>query len=398
MIQNTPLSDQIAASRDSRLRILIIGAGVAGLTLAALLRQRDERPTLIERVDNFDDAGYMLGLYPLGGRVLHGLGVHDEYLATGTPMNTYDFYSGEGELLHSYEIGPFIRRYGDYQGITRGALLNVLCEAMTPCHISFDTTVSNIAQRDEEVEVTFSDGSSATYDLVVGADGLHSDTRDMILNENEYAYWDTGWGGWVTWADADLQASDTYAEYWGAGWFVGLYPVKNRLGVFLGGPADELERVGHVKFARKVRMHMHGSDSTIPAILDTIDAAVDPYFWTFHDCRAERWRSGRVLLLGDAASGFLPTAGVGASMAMDSAAALDDELSRTDAAHLDYALSLYERRQRPAVEAAQENSRRLARMMMLESPVATWGRDQMMRFYSLERALKDIEQVLEGAA
>lgn len=135
----------------------------------------------------------------------------------------------------------------------------------------------------------------------------------------------------------------------------------------------------------------------MPAALDAVAKAEDAFFWDLHDCRTRQWSKGRVVLLGDAAAGFLPTAGVGASMAMLSAAALADELSRTDAAHLDYALRLYVRRNKQRVEAAQDNSRKLARMMLIESAPLAWGRDQLLRFYTLDQALKEIVEIMEGS-
>jgi 2-polyprenyl-6-methoxyphenol hydroxylase-like FAD-dependent oxidoreductase len=101
-------------------------------------------------------------------------------------------------------------------------------------------------------------------------------------------------------------------------------------------------------------------------------------------------------LLGDAADAFLPTAGIGATMAMLSAEALADELSRTDAAYLPTALQLCQRRQPPKVVAAQQNSRTLAHLMMVRSPIMAWGREMLMHFYSPDRALKDFIKVMDG--
>lgn len=82
---------------------------------------------------------------------------------------------------------------------------------------------------------------------------------------------------------------------------------------------------------------------------------------------------------------------------MDSAAALADELARADAEHVDFALTLYERRQRHRVEKAQKNSRDLARYMFVEGALTALIRDQLMRFYTLEHMLSDISEVIEGA-
>ena len=108
------------------------------------------------------------------------------------------------------------------------------------------------------------------------------------------------------------------------------------------------------------------------------------------DVRAERWISGRVALCGDAAVGFLPTAGAGASEAIRAATVLADELSRADASSVVQALTAYEQRCRTAVERNQHDSRRLARAMFVDRPALVWARDQLARRYPAGRALAQV--------
>lgn len=108
------------------------------------------------------------------------------------------------------------------------------------------------------------------------------------------------------------------------------------------------------------------------------------------DTRARSWVKGRVALCGDAAVGFLPTAGVGASNGMRCAAALADELSRADAAGVPLAFELYERRCRKIAEANQAESRRLGRVMFMRNRAGTWVRDQVAHHYPAERMLAQI--------
>lgn len=89
-----------------RLRLLIVGAGIAGATLGALLRQRGEAPAMIERQPQQEDGGYMLGLLPLGGRVLNGLGLAEAYEQNSIGMNTYQIYGRDGKLIHTYPLAP----------------------------------------------------------------------------------------------------------------------------------------------------------------------------------------------------------------------------------------------------------------------------------------------------
>ncbi len=97
-----------------------------------------------------------------------------------------------------------------------------------------------------------------------------------------------------------------------------------------------------------------------------------------------------MVLLGDAASAFLPTAGIGASMALESAAALNDVLSRTGVEFIPQALQLFEKRSKALVEGAQNDSRRLAKMMFVSSAWASWMRNYFTKKMSVTSLIKSI--------
>ncbi|MDX1803786.1 MAG: NAD(P)/FAD-dependent oxidoreductase [Alcanivorax sp.] len=390
------LQQQLEHCRHSRLRILIAGAGMAGLTLAALLHRQGLYPVVIEQQADLQQGGYMLGLLPLGGNVLHGLDLHRDYLASSQSMRHYQFCDQYGRCRQRYPLHRLTEQYGAYQGITRGRLAQLLASRLPAGAIAFDTRINNLENGESRAHVHFSDGLQADFDLVVAADGLHSSIRKLILRPDEYRYHDTGWGGWVSWVEPASQAADTYTEAFGPGFMAGLYPVSNGLGGFLAGPRKRLERQGRATFLAQL-----GSLSQTPAFAALLRACREdsaPFFWSLHDCRCRHWYRGRVALLGDAAMGFLPTAGVGASMAMAAAATLNDELTRCDRHTLPQALRHYQHRQEPASRAAQNNSRQLARLMTIESRALSWLRNQLIRFYSLDRALHDIGQVMETRA
>ncbi len=154
-----------------------------------------------------------------------------------------------------------------------------------------------------------------------------------------------------------------------------------------GGPAATLD-AGDARAA--LRSRLRETIDRVPAIRTAVDDLADAYRWPMSDVRSRQWVDGRVALCGDAAAGFLPTAGVGASNAMRAAAALADELSRADAASIPLALELYEKRCRPVVERNQTASRRLARVMFVRTPLVARARDLVARHYPAERALGEI--------
>ena len=92
------------------MRVLIVGAGIGGLTLAALLRRWHIEPDVIDRAPSFDHAGYMLGLYPLGSRILHGLSAFGAFAAASEPMDYYSVAIGKGEVINRYDLGAISER------------------------------------------------------------------------------------------------------------------------------------------------------------------------------------------------------------------------------------------------------------------------------------------------
>jgi 2-polyprenyl-6-methoxyphenol hydroxylase-like FAD-dependent oxidoreductase len=291
-------------------------------------------------------------------------------------------------------MARLLAQFGDYRGIARGELIDVLTNDEAP--VAFHSTVTELIEEPDAVRVSVSVAGVPhwlAFDLVVIADGLHSQTRDLVLRGRPVEVVDTKWGGWVAWAPGDAE-SDLVEELWGAGFFVGMYPVQGELGVFVGGPRTDSAH-GAPAFVAEIRRRLE----TVPPRLDRALTAVaddpDPFYWSLTDCRAPTWTTGRTVLLGDAAAGFLPTAGIGAGMAMESAWMLGRLLSRADPSRLADVLKSYERIQRPRVESAQRNSRQLATMMFRRSRMLAYLREIALRAVSVERAIRPIQRLLQ---
>lgn len=391
------IEDQLTRQRDDPLRVLVAGAGVAGLTFAQLLRGKGLHPVLIERTTGPGEAGYMLALMPLVERVIHDLGVTEAYRAASEPFHHYVLHGRHGQRLRGYEIDTLLSATGEYRGLARGPLLEVLAGKGAP--ISYATMLTALRQNGAAADVTVeSEGETidATFDAVIIAEGLHSASRALVLRPEQTAVYDTGWAGWVTWMDGDTDHIDRGDEIWGNGFFVGVYPVKDRAGVFVGGDRGDM-RAGPAAFVTAIRRDLPRLDPWLNAALARVAVNCDPYYWQLTDCRAESWAIGRVALLGDAAAGFLPTAGIGAGMAMESAGVLARMLAGVPRESVADALLDYERRQRPRIEAAQDSSRQLARLMFRRNAALAMVRDFAVRAIPLGVVLKPIRKLLDEA-
>jgi salicylate hydroxylase len=392
MLTPTSVQKQYEQTAADDLRVLVVGGGIAGVTVAQLLRRGGRHPVLIERAGGGSAPGYMLALMPLVDAALDDLGVREAYRAASVSLDRYAAHGHTGRLLRTDSMASIMARYGDYRGISRGELLDVLTG--DGCELAFETTVTELVEESGAATVRLTGVSSRlNFDLVIIADGIHSTTRDLVLGGRPVELVDTKWGGWVVWAPMDDDA-DLGEELWGAGSFVAMYPVAESLGVFIGGPRTDTA-AGPAAFVARMRRGLTSASPRLERAMKAVAEDPDPYYWSLTDCRAPAWTTGHTVLLGDAAAGFLPTAGIGAGMAMESAWVLHRMLRDANRARLADVLRAYERAQRPRVEAAQDNSRQLARLMFRRSRLLAWARELAMRAVSVERALRPIQRLLQ---
>lgn len=395
MFLETSIEDQLEVQRADRLHVLVVGAGVAGLTLAQLLRRSGLNPVLIERASSSTEPGYMLALMPLVNQAIREIGVWDDYVSQSVPFHRYRVHGHRGQLLREYEIDTLLDVDGEYLGIMRGSLMEVLSGQGAP--ISHGATLKAIRQTAGVVEATLHSEAGdveAVFDTVIFADGLHSDGRAKLLEPRQTTTYDTNWAGWVAWIDTDAEHADRGDEIWGDGFFVGIYPVKGQAGVFVGGNRADMS-AGPAAFVKHIRAQLRALDPWFERALARIETGDDLYFWKLSDCRAEHWAIDRAALVGDAAAGFLPTAGIGAGMAMESATVLAHCLRDVPRDGVAEALRAYERAQRHRVEAAQDNSRQLAKLMFRQSSVLAVLRDLAVRLLPLGTAIRPIRKLLD---
>ncbi|MCZ6528407.1 MAG: NAD(P)/FAD-dependent oxidoreductase [Candidatus Dadabacteria bacterium] len=362
------------------MRILVVGGGIAGLTLTGLLQQRGFKPTLVEQIPEYGTVGYVIVLWPSGSRILKGLGVYRSLLDVGLQFTTYNVSDERGQMLHSYSVQNVTEKYGPMLSTYRPDLINVIKEAVDPDSIRMSTTVDKIDQTNDEVYVTFSDGTEETYDLVVGCDGVRSKTRDLVFGDVPLSY--SGMTGWSFWVKPNIAKTLQIAEYWGTGKFFGIWPTKGRLSVFTSIRDNAQEPDPVESRIDRIQENFKNFGGLVPEILEGLNDPNEIFHGHYNDLRMKKWHKGRVVLVGDAAHAILPTAGGGVSMAMESAAVLVDELCRADSKYIEQAFESYITRRRSRVDKIQNQSRMMSKFAFADSRLVSSMRDFLMRFYS----------------
>ena len=374
------------------LRVLIVGAGVAGLTLAALLEQRGFTPVVVEKSRELPDRCHTIGLYPAGSRILKGLKLFSRFSDLGVECSRYIVFNEHGDTLRSFSFDPLSRRFGPLVELGSLELIELLRSAVQQRHIRFGTTVREITETPEGIVVVFEGGTAEQFDVVVGCDGIHSVVRQLVFGDVPLQ--PTGVAGWACWLPPDFVPPPEIVEYWGAGKFVGMYPTRRRFCAILAQQAPVGEPDPVETRAERARRALGAFGGIVPWVLSELPASDEMSPLEFSDLHLDRWTHGRVLLIGDAAHAILPTAGMGASLAMESAAVLADELCRTDSKFLTAMLTQFVERRRPRVDRIQSQARRLARVMFAGNGLMTRLRDHAVRIIADEPVLEHVEDML----
>ncbi len=390
---NTPLRSNGRIRYGPDMRVLIVGGGIAGLTLCGLLQQRGFHPTLVERAPEFGDVGYVIVVWPSGSRILKGLGLYERLQEQGCAFTSYNISNYRGKVINSYTIDSVVEKYGPIISIYRPDLVNILRAAVSKDSIRMNTMVVSLADTDDGVETVFSDGSAGIYDLVIGCDGIRSKIRKDVFGEVPLRY--SGMSGWGFWVNPDLCSHEGIIEYWGKGRFLGMWPTRGRLAVFTSvrrksGVGDSVDtRI------ESIRRNFAEFGGVVPEILRGLDDPRDIYYDEYNDLRMDRWSRGRVVLVGDSVHAILPNAGAGVSMAMESAAVLAEELCRTDSVNLPHAFWQYESRRKSRVNKVQKQSRIMGKFIYTESSALSSIRDYVVRAYSSRQLFRYWDNMLK---
>jgi 2-polyprenyl-6-methoxyphenol hydroxylase-like FAD-dependent oxidoreductase len=172
--------------------VLISGAGVAGLMTAYWLRQYGFNPTIVERADALVVGGYKIDVRGTALEVLQRTGIHDDVVSASTHMQGAMLVDREGNVIGNMSGDEFGHRVGEDLEIVRGTLCQILMSRILDIETIFGDSVASIAQSADGAAVTFTTSGTRTFDLVIGADGLHSNVRQKAFGDEAQFLHDLG--------------------------------------------------------------------------------------------------------------------------------------------------------------------------------------------------------------
>jgi 2-polyprenyl-6-methoxyphenol hydroxylase-like FAD-dependent oxidoreductase len=312
-------------------RVLIVGGGLSGASAAICLQREGIDVEIIEREPVWGTLGTGITLMGPAMRALKQLGVLEQCMAEGDGGSEMCLFNAEGDLLHTLEIhgllGPDWPAVG---GMMRPTLHRILADTAREKGVSVrtGTTVTSLEQHPDRVDVELSDGSTGSYDLLLGADGMRSQIRNLVFGDEAPQPRALGQAVWRALLHRPASVTGEF-QFYGPGLKTGFTPLgPDRMYEFLVQPvADDVLPPPEERPAR-MRELLSVFGGVVAEVRETItepeQVDVRKLYWLL---MPPPWYRDRVLLIGDAAHATTPQLAMGGAIALEDGIVLGELLA-----------------------------------------------------------------------
>lgn len=367
-------------------KILISGAGIAGLTLAYFLQKEGFQPIIIEKAATLRDGGHMIDFFSSGVSVAEKMGIVPELKEKDHSLETIQQYNSQNKKDFSIYVNAFRAKLnGKFFNFLRTDLIDILYHKIKDeVEIRFNTSISQINQQEDSVKVIFDNNEEESFDLLVGADGFYSNVRNLTydkeLVEKKYL------GFYV----AGFEHNEKSVAVKEKEFHTMLCP-KLQLSTYQLNPQKKISllvfespKLGKINFKEKttlIKKLFKNFAEPAQAIIQNISEDKKMFFDEVSQIKIkEKWYKNRVILVGDAAYCLTLLSGQGASMAMTGAYVLSQQLVQSKGEHTKAFLA-YEKVLRPTIEKMQKKAVKNALTFLPTSPFKLWLRNLLLPFF-----------------
>lgn len=360
--------------------ILISGAGVAGPTLAFWLARAGFQPTVIERSEKPRSSGNPVDVRGPAVPIVEAMGIMPRIRDAATGATSMAFVNARGRTTARLRMASAAGR-GPEVEVPRSDLAAILHDAVrADAEFVFDDTIKTLIQDEEGVDVTFARTAPRRFDLVIGADGLHSTVRRLAFGPESAYLHHAGLYVATTPLGHAAERPDQVVIHNTPGRLASIHPARGRAiaaFIYRSPQVPGLDYRDSTRHKQLVTDAFDGAGWRVPELLERVRETDDLYFDAVSKVMLPSWTTGRIGLVGDAAS-CVSLLGDGSSLAIAGAHTLATSLAE----HNDHAEAMraYEQRHRRLVEPRQRHIRAAAAMLVPKSRSALAARTIATKF------------------
>jgi len=345
-------------------RVLVVGGGLAGLTVSIALTRAGSHVEVVEKANQWADVG--AGMYLPGNahRAMESLGIGAVTRDRGFQIKRQVFSDHTGRTLAEVDLQEFWGSVGPCLAIARADLHRALRDEAPGVDLRLGVEVASIEKDGAAARVDFTDGSDGKFDLLVGADGLNSSVRRHMSGKVQPS--PVGQVSWRFIVNGDAELSNWTVMLGGERTFLAVPLGKSRVSCYLDLSSHEGTDPTRGDPGRLEELF---GDFAAPAtgLIRTATESGPVHFEVIEEVVTDDWVTGPVVLVGDAAHATSPNMAQGAAMAFEDAVVLTQCL--TDRATVPEALAAYVTRRLPRIRWIREQTHRRDRIRSLPAPV-----------------------------
>jgi 2-polyprenyl-6-methoxyphenol hydroxylase-like FAD-dependent oxidoreductase len=373
-------------------KVVIVGGGVGGLTSALALRKAGVEVEVHEKYDHLATRATGFTLWSYAIKHLMDLGL-DDPTRIGSPIEFTEIHNQRGDLIEEMPVGDVSRKLGAPScDVRRGELQKVAIELLGDGVVRMGSECVDVDPG--TATVVLADGSSTSGDLVLGADGAHSVTRDKVAPgaKRHYSGY-SGWGGVLDGFEHELMKPNRHVEIWARGSKGGVADIGQGAVRWYVMHRGQPGATGQVD-KDAILEHIDGWYELLRAAVEAADPSsiVTTEAWDMDPI--ETWSDRRLVLLGDSAHLTTPFAAMGACMTIEDAVSLAGHL--TSEVPLADALAAYQADRKKRDEEVVKNGRRMGKLAQLHSPIAAWLRDEAFEHMGDDKMRQVTEEMAKG--
>jgi len=374
------------------MKVAISGAGIAGGTLAYWLLHAGHEPIMIEHAPSLRTGGYIMDFWGVGYTVAERMGILPAVRSAGYQVGEIRFLDEDGRKVGGFSVDALRDLTGGrLTSVARSALAREIYRLVEGrVETLFNDQISKIDEHDNGVWITLQSGKQRDVDIVVGADGLHSQVRKLIFGPEERFEKDLGYRFAVfESAGYTPRDEDVYVIHSATSRQIARFALRDGRTLFLLVFKKELmngvEPGSTAETHALLRSVFADAGWESAPILAAMGRADDLYFDRVSQIRMPSWRRGRVVLVGDAGMAVSFLAGEGAGLAITEAYVLAGELAHAKGDHQS-AFIAYENQLRPFIEGKQHAAENFAATFVPQTEFGIWLRNQATKLMALPGA------------